>query len=171
MAAAAAEWLRETMDDCAYAEHAASELQALETRLAQSVASGADVYVLQNFDVLIDCALRDFGVYDARRREIKTAFDRNCLVVEARARELHQWVAVTVARVQTMLAAGGGAGGVDAGRLRERLEDVRDAVDVILVELGGRESEHGKRPRPHAEMGRPQTARLSALLAQMRVGV
>jgi hypothetical protein len=171
MAAAAGAWLLETMNECAYADHAIKELQELEARLAQNVASGADVYLLQNFAVLIDCALRDFGVYDSRRRQMNTTFDRNCMVVEGRAVELHKLVARMQSNVQTLTAAGGGADAVDTDQLRQRLGDVRDAVDGILGELGGRGSEHGKRPRPHAEMGRPQTARLSALLAQMRVGV
>jgi hypothetical protein len=99
MAAAAAEWLLETMHDCAYADHAVKELQDLQARLAEGRASGADVYVLQNFDVLIDCALKDCEVYDAERRLRNTAFDRNCMLNEKRAVELHTWVAVTVGRV------------------------------------------------------------------------
>ncbi len=63
MAEAAGAWLLETMNDCAYAGHVAGELESLEKRLAQGRASGADVYVLQNFDVLIDCALRDLMEY------------------------------------------------------------------------------------------------------------
>jgi hypothetical protein len=90
MAAAAGAWLLETMNDCAYAEHVADELDNLEKRLAQGHASGADVYLLRNVAVLIDCALRDFGVYDAGRRSRNTTFDRNCLQSEARARELQE---------------------------------------------------------------------------------
>jgi hypothetical protein len=178
MAAAAAEWLLETMHDCAYADHAIKELQELEARLAQGRASGANVYFLHNFDVLIDCALRDFEVYDARRRRMNSAFDRNCLVVEGRADELHKWVAVTVARVQTMLAAAGDAGAVgerqeqrlgDADRLRQRLADVRDMVDGILRDLGGAER-GGKKARTHAVLwgGGRALLQMSALLAQMR---
>ncbi len=53
----------------------------------------------------------------------------------------------------------------------QRLADVRDAVDGILGDLGGGAVEHGgKKARTHAELagGGRQTARLSALLAQMR---
>jgi hypothetical protein len=96
MAAAAVMWLRETMHDCAYVDHVAGELESLENRLAQGRASGADVYVLQNFDALIDCALRDFEVYDAQRRGMNTAFNLHCMVNERRAVELHTWVAATV---------------------------------------------------------------------------
>jgi hypothetical protein len=63
MAAAVGAWLLETMNDCAYAEHVADELKDLEKRLVQGRASGTDVYLLRNVAVLIDCALRDFGVY------------------------------------------------------------------------------------------------------------
>ena len=54
------------------------------------------MYLLRNVAVLIDCALRDFGVYDAGRRSRNTKFDRNCMLSEARARELQDWVTVTV---------------------------------------------------------------------------
>jgi hypothetical protein len=74
MAAAAGAWLLETMNDCAYAEHVASALVDLEARLAQNRVSGADVYLLRNVSVLIDCALRDFGVHDGgTRRSTATA--------------------------------------------------------------------------------------------------
>ncbi len=89
MADAAVMWLRETMHDCAYVDHVAGELESQDQRLAQGRASGADVYVLQNFDALIDCALRDSEVHDVERRRRNTAFDRNCMVLEGRARELH----------------------------------------------------------------------------------
>jgi hypothetical protein len=47
------------------------------------------------------CACR----YDDRRRKTNTVIDRNCMLAEDRAVELHKWVAVTVVRVQAMLAA------------------------------------------------------------------
>jgi hypothetical protein len=121
MAAAAGAWLLETMNDCAYAEHVADELEDLEKRLAQGRASGADVYLLRNVAVLIDCALRDFGVYDAGRRSRNTKFDRNCMLSEARARELQDWVAVTV----------GDLGGAERGAKKAR-------TDAVL-QGGGRE--------------------------------
>jgi hypothetical protein len=54
MTATAGAWLLETMNDCAYAEHVADELEDPEKRLAQGRASGADVYLLRNVAVLID---------------------------------------------------------------------------------------------------------------------
>ncbi len=112
MAAAAGAWLLQTMNDCAYAEHVADELKDLEERLVQGRASGADVYLLRNVAVLIDCALRDFGVYDAGRRSWNTTFDRNCLLSEARARELQDWVAVTL----------GDLGGAERGANKARTD-------------------------------------------------
>jgi hypothetical protein len=169
MAEAAGAWLRETMNDCSYVDHVAGELESLEQRLAQGRTSGADVYVLQNFDALIDCALRDIEVYDEERRRRNTAFDRNCMVVEGRARELHTWVAVTVARVQTMLAAAGDAG--DAGRLRQGLLDVRDMADGILHDVaGGSNGGRAKKARAHPGMEDVEQAllQMSARLAKMR---
>ena len=179
MAEAAGAWLLETMNDCAYAGHVAGELESLEQRLAEGRASGADVYVLQNFDVLIDCALQDFGVYDAQRRRMNTAFDRNCMVNEKRAVELHTWVAAMVGRVRTMLAAAGDGGdagdagdGGDAGRLRQGLVDVRDMADGILRDVaGGSNVERGaKKARTDVELhgGGRALLQMSALLVQMR---
>jgi hypothetical protein len=178
MADAAGAWLRETMNDCAYVDHVAGELESLEQRLAQGRASGADVYVLQNFDALIECALRDSEVHDGERRRRNTAFDRNCMVLEGRARELHTWVAVMVGRVQTMLAAAGDGGDAgdagdrgDAGRLRQGLDDVRDMADGILRDVaGGSNGGRAKKPRTDVKLhgGARELLQMSALLAQMR---
>jgi hypothetical protein len=169
MAEAAGAWLRETMNECAYGAHAISELHDLEERLEQGRASGADVYFLQNFDVLIDCALTDEGVYDTTQRRRNAHFESNCLRNEARARELHTWVAVTVARVQTMLAAAGDSG--DAGRLRQGLVDVRDMADGILRDVaGGSNVGRAKKARTAVDLpgGERAVLQMSALLAQMR---
>jgi hypothetical protein len=175
MADAAVMWLRETMKDCAYVDHVAGELESLEQRLAQGRASGADVYVLQNFDALIDCALRDFEVHDGERRRRNTAFDRNCMVLEGRARELHTWVAAMVGRVQTMLAAAGDGGDAgdagDATRLRQGLLDVRDMADGILRDVaGGSNGGRAKKARTDVQLqgGGRALLQMSALLAQMR---
>jgi hypothetical protein len=90
------------------------------------------------------------------------------MLSEARARELQDWVAATVARVETALTAEGGAGAGGEG-LKQRLGDVRDMLDGILGDLRG--AEHGaKKARTHSVLegdGR-ELAQMSALLAQMR---
>jgi len=97
------------------------------------------------------------------------------MVNEKRAVELHTWVAATVGRVQTMLAAAGDGGDAgdagDAGRLRQGLLDVRDMADGILRDVaGGSNGGRAKKARAHAGLtgGGRELLQMSALLAQMR---
>lgn len=164
-------FIRETMKENAYAERVESELLELEARLTESRVTGADLYFLKNVGVLVDCALQDYDVQDAKTRQWNPNFDRNCLMKVREAEKLKSGLAKMIQKVETVLVVESVA---DGGSLRVRLEEVRASLAGIIGDISGGGGE-GVGKRVCGKVGEGgwtggvrQTDRMSDLLEQMR---
>lgn len=136
-------FLLDVMAPCEYTAKVATELHAFGRRYEANDVTEADLYLLNNLRVLVECAAEDFGCKREQDRVNMPAHDRNCVDTEEQAAKLQRQLDVIVARVETLLGGagrkrvcgeGGAAGRADGARLAELLAQMA----ALVAEMQGK---------------------------------
>ena len=152
----AATFIEDTMNACAYARRLATDLRGMETRYNESTMSASDLLLLKNLTVIIQCAVADHewgdelpGTQAHEHRRQNTVFDRNCLLKETQAAQLHAQLHAIIEEVETQLAAQNlDSPQAAQGHLRIRITEARDQAHTLEQSLAAILGDTGDASRP-----------------------